>query len=293
MMRQRTIKTLVSTTGVGMHSGQRVELTLRPAAANTGIVFRRTDLDPPVDIPALAERVTDTRMASTLSAADSGPGALVKVATVEHLMSALAGLGIDNCEIWTNRPEMPGCDGSSEPFVAALDEVGIVIQDAPRRRRVVRRPVRLGNDQCWVEAWPTTGDRAFLRYQLDYGDGPIGKQTFEISLAPDSFRRELAPCRTFMLKDEAAWLRAQGLGLRPTCRDLLVFDADGPIDNRLRFEDECVRHKLLDMVGDLALAGCELVGRFIAYRSGHRLNAELVKTLLDQSENGEGLRRCA
>ncbi len=110
---------------------------------------------------------------------------------IEHIMAALAGLGVDNCEIWTNRPEMPGCDGSSEPFVAALDEVGVVIQTP--RARVVRHPVRLGDDKCWVEAWPTTGDRAFLRYQLDYGEGPIGKQTFEIALGPDAFRREPAP----------------------------------------------------------------------------------------------------
>jgi len=285
--KQRTIAATAVVKGFGYWSGEDVRVEFRPAKAGTGVVFVRSDLE---GCPRVEAKVANRFDIPRRTSLRSG---VARVEMIEHIMAALAGLGIDNCEIWTSRPEMPGCDGSSEPFVAALDDVGIVIQDAPRRRRVVRRPVRLGNDQCWVEAWPTTGDRAFLRYQLDYGDGPIGKQAFELSLAPDVFRRELAPCRTFMLKDEAAWLRAQGLGLRTTCRDLLVFDADGPIDNRLRFEDECVRHKLLDMVGDLALAGCELVGRFIAYRSGHRLNAELVKTLLDQSENGEGLRRCA
>jgi UDP-3-O-acyl-N-acetylglucosamine deacetylase len=182
---------------------------------------------------------------------------------------------------------MPGFDGSSLPLVEALEGAGVVQQQAPRRRLVVDRPVRLGNEAHWIQARPSPSGRTRLSFELDYGPGnAIGRQTYELELTAESFRRELASARTFMLRSEAEQLRAQGLGQRTSCRDLLVFDADGPIDNALRFPDECVRHKLMDLVGDLGLAGCDLVGQIIAHRSGHHLNADLVRTLTTDSSAG-------
>ncbi|RMF93854.1 MAG: UDP-3-O-[3-hydroxymyristoyl] N-acetylglucosamine deacetylase, partial [Planctomycetota bacterium] len=163
-----------------------------------------------------------------------------------------------------------------------------------RPLRVVTRVFRVEEKDAWFEARPASGGELFLRYLLDYGaEGPIGRQSFGLSFDTENFCRELAPCRTFMLQSEADKLLAMGLGTRTTTKDLLVFGENGPIDNTLRFPDECVRHKLMDMVGDLALAGCDFVGRFCAYRSGHRLNAELTKTILLQTESLETVRRCA
>jgi UDP-3-O-acyl-N-acetylglucosamine deacetylase len=201
-------------------------------------------------------------------------------------------LRIDNCEVWVDQPERPASDGSSRPFVECLDASASVEQNAERR---AHRPrvTRVGNES-WIDARPSPRSDLSLRYRLDYGLGnAIGRQTLELPIAPPTFREELAPCRTFMLKSEADWLLAQGLGKRATPQDLLVFDADGPIDNELRFHDECVRHKMLDFVGDLALAGCDLVGYFSAHRSGHRLNAELVRVLLKECERIERRRRSA
>jgi UDP-3-O-acyl N-acetylglucosamine deacetylase len=285
--KQRTIASSVAVEGFGYWSGEDVRLEFRPAEANSGIVFVRGDLAGQPRVRACVENRVETPRRTSLR-----KGA-ARVEMIEHVMAALAGLEIDNCEVWADRPEMPGCDGSSQPFLAALDQAGIVVQDAPRRRVVVRQAIRLGNQDAWVEAWPTSGDRPWLTYRLDYGPGPIGRQTFDLEITPDSFRRELAACRTFMLKAEADWLQAKGLGLRATYRDLLVFSDKGPIDNQLRFDNECVRHKLMDMVGDLGLAGCDLVGRFVAYRSGHRLNAELVGSLMAQANHGHVWRRCA
>jgi UDP-3-O-acyl N-acetylglucosamine deacetylase len=213
---------------------------------------------------------------------------------VEHLMAALAGLQIDNCELRVDRPEMPGCDGSCLPFVEALREAGSVEQNAVRRCVAIRRTIRIGSPESWIEARPSRSNKTILQYDLDYGVGnPIGRQSLEISLSPRHFHMNLAPSRTFMLESEAAAMQAQGLGSRTTCKDLLVFGPRGPIDNQLRFPDECVRHKLADLVGDLALAGCDVAGRFIAFRSGHRLNAELVRAIVEQSKIQEELRRCA
>lgn len=279
---QRTISRAASVAGFGYWSGQDVRVEFRPAPANTGIAFVRRDLSKPVRIPALVANRIETPRRTTLRAG----GASVEM--IEHIMAALGGLQVDNCEVWVDAPEMPGCDGSSLPFVEALATAGFVTQDASRATFIVREVTRLGNADSWVEARPTTSLGMSLKFYLDYGPGnAIGQQTLTLPVTPDSFRRELAPCRTFMLKSEADWLLAQGLGTRATLQDLLVFDADGPIDNQLRFRDECVRHKALDLVGDLALAGCDLVGHFVAYRSGHRLNAELVRILLSGADSGE------
>jgi UDP-3-O-acyl-N-acetylglucosamine deacetylase len=201
---------------------------------------------------------------------------------------------IDNCEVWVDESEMPGCDGSSLPFVEALAHAGAVPQPAPRPCLVVRSITRLGNEDTWVEARPDRDGGLSLKFRLDYGSAnAIGRQTLQLAITPETFRRELAPARTFVLREEAEWLVARGLGKRATYQNVLVFDADGPLENELRFRDECVRHKALDLVGDLALAGCDLAGHFVAHRSGHRLNAEMVRALFNEEEIIEGRRRSA
>lgn len=269
----------------------RVEF--RPAEVDGGIVFVRNDLDGCPRIAAGVANWTETPLRTTLrSGGIESHG--VGVDMIEHIMAALAGLQVDNCEVWVDQQEMPGCDGSSLPFVNALDAAGIVEQHATRPRRTLRQVIRLGNKPSWIEARPCCSGRTVLQYELDYGAGnPIGRQRGEISLSPESFRKQLAASRTFVLEHEAAALQARGLGRRATCRDLLVFGPEGPIDNQLRFADECVRHKMLDMVGDLALAGCDLAGRFVAYRSGHRLNLEMVRAILAEDEAQSRLKRCA
>ena len=288
LRKQRTIASTVAVEGFGFWSGQDVRVEFRPADANTGVVFVRRDLDRPVRIPAIVANRIETPRRTTLTAR----GASVEM--VEHILAALAGLAIDNCEVWVTAAEMPGCDGSSLPFVRVLDSVGIAEQSQPRAQLVVRNITRLGNDESWVEARPITSPGMTIKFRLDYGQGnAIGRQTLQLPISTESFRRELAGSRTFMLAEEAEWLRARGLGQRTTYKNLLVFDKDGPIDNELRYRDECVRHKMLDLVGDLALAGCDLVGHFIAHRSGHRLNAELVRALLNEEEVFEARRRSA
>jgi UDP-3-O-acyl N-acetylglucosamine deacetylase len=215
---------------------------------------------------------------------------------VEHVLAALAGLKIDNCEIWVNQPEMPGMDGSSLAFVGALDSAGVVDQNALRAQIVVREITRLGDEEVWIEARPVNGPVATLKFRLEFAGCPaIGRQTVQFPHSSDAFRRELAPARTFLRQEEAEWLQARGIATRATYDNVLVFDADGPIQNKLRFRDECARHKTLDLIGDLSLSGCDLVGHFIAHRSGHRLNADLVRALLheEQIEYSDDVRRSA
>ena len=214
---------------------------------------------------------------------------------IEHVMAALAGLQIDNCEVWVDQPEMPGCDGSALPFVEALDAAGIVEQDATRRTLVIRQIVRLGNERELDRgpALPLGQDDPPLRTGLRQRQPPSAGNRWKSRFRPSSSTSTWPPAARSCWKREAAALQAQGLGQRATCKDLLVFDSRGPIDNQLRFPDECVRHKMVDMVGDLALAGCDLVGRFVAYRSGHRLNAELVRAIVAQNEVQKERKRCA
>lgn len=286
--RQHTLAQAAVVEGFGYWSGKDVRVEFRPAAADSGITFVRGDLTRPARIRALVGHRVETPRRTTLRFG----GASVEM--VEHIMAALGGLGIDNCEVWVNAAEMPGLDGSSQPYVDALTAAGLVEQNAVRPTLIVRDVTRLGNDESWVEARPSVSGGLTLKFHLDYGPGnAIGRQTLSLPVTADSFRRELAPSRTFMLKAEADWLLAQGLGRRASLKDLLVFDSEGPIDNELRFRDECVRHKALDLVGDLALAGCDLAAHIIAYRSGHRLNAELVRAVLTEGEMIGGFKRSA
>jgi UDP-3-O-acyl N-acetylglucosamine deacetylase len=284
---QRTISGVARVEGFGYWSGQDVGVEFRPAPPDTGIAFFRSDAGPGRRIPALVRHRVEVPRRTSLR--EGG----VRVDMVEHVLAALAGLQIDNCEIWVDSPEMPGCDGSSQPFVDALDDAGSVSQHVPRKQLTVRRPLRVGDQHCWVEARPARAAGLTAECHIDYGPtGPIQRQSLALTITPESFRRELAAARTFVLDEEAAWMRRQGLGARVTCRDLLVFDDSGPIDNPLRFADECVRHKTLDLIGDLALAGYDLSGHFVAHCSGHRLNAELVARLLAEAAQ-DGLARSA
>lgn len=282
LRKQNTIENETSVSGFGYWNNKDVTVTFCPTEVGHGISFVRTDLDPEVRIKADVQYRIESPRRTVLS--NSG----VSVEMVEHVMSALYGLQIDNCEVRCDGPEMPGCDGSSLPFVEALVAAGIVEQDAMKPRLVVTENSRINDEEDgWIEARPLgKNDKPgmHLQYRLDYGINHIlGRQTFRCNLNPEFYKTEIAPARTYLLKEEADWMRQQGLGLRATYQDLLVFaDPEGVIDNELRFEDECVRHKVLDMVGDLALSGFELIGNFVAYRSGHRLNAMLVKALLSE-----------
>ena len=289
LRKQRTISSTVAVEGFGFWSGRDVRLEFRGAEPNTGIVFVRRDMARPARIPARVEYRIEAPRRTVLSHAGGS------VEMIEHVMAALAGLGIDNCEVWTDQPEMPGVDGSSLPFTIALESAGIVEQDAVRPRMMVQSVTRLGNDESWLEARPSPNGGGFsAKFRLDYGsNNSIGRQTLEMVITPSSFRRELASARTFMLQEEADWLVARGLGTRVTPKSVLVFGPEGVVDNELRFEDECVRHKILDLVGDLALTGVDLVGHVIAHRSGHRLNAEMARTLLNEEKLTEGYRRSA
>lgn len=285
---QRTLAQPCQVAGFGYWSGRDVSVEFRPAPVGSGLVFVRTDLPTPKRIPAEVQRRIEVPRRTTLAADGTS------VEMVEHILAALHGLSIDNCEIAVDATEMPGLDGSCLPIVQALAAAGIVSQRAPCRRLIVTDVTRVGNDDCWVEARPAKTNTLSILYKLDYGqNNPIGRQTIELMVTPQNFATELASARTFLLQDEADWLKSRGLGTRVTNQDLLVFNEDGPIDNPLRFENECVRHKALDLVGDLALAGCDLVGQIIAYKSGHRLNAELVKAILMEGRMEEGLRRTA
>jgi UDP-3-O-[3-hydroxymyristoyl] N-acetylglucosamine deacetylase len=278
VLRQRTVKALVRTTGVGLHSGLGVELVLRPAPPDTGIVFRRTDLPEPVEIRADARRVNDTRMASTLDA-ESDPS--VKVATVEHLMSALAGLGIDNLYVDVTAPEIPILDGSAGSFVYLLQSVGIVEQAAPKRFIRVVRPVEVRDGDKWARLEPHFGFK--LRFSIDFGHPAIDAtlQEVEVDFASDSYVNEIARARTFGFMQDVEALRSHGLAQGGSLGNAIVMDeyrvlnADG-----LRSHDEFVKHKILDAIGDLYLVGHPLLAAYTAHKSGHAMNNALLRALL-------------
>lgn len=282
LRKQNTIEQETSVSGFGYWNNKDVTVTFCPAEPGQGITFVRTDQSPEVRIKADVQYRIESPRRTVLSHAGQS------VEMIEHIMSALYGLQIDNCDVRCDGAEMPGCDGSSLPFVEALLSAGIVEQDALKPRLVVTENSRINDEEDgWIEARPLgKKDKPgmHLQYRLDYGINHIlGRETFRCELDTELYKKEIAPARTYLLKEEADWMRQQGLGLRTTYKDLLVFaDPEGVIDNELRFEDECVRHKVLDMVGDLALSGFELIGNFVAYRSGHRLNAQLVKALLSE-----------
>lgn len=282
MIKQRTIKSQIKATGVGLHSGIKVEMTLRPAAPNTGILFRRVDCDPPVDIPVDPYRVTDTRLCSALE------GAGAKVSTVEHLLSALAGLGIDNLVIDLTGPEVPIMDGSAAPFVFLLQSAGLEEQNAAKQYIRVKKHVEVRDGDKHVSLSPYNGFR--LEFGIDF-DHPVfeksGKQIV-IDFAETSYIKEVARARTFGFSHEVEMLRNSGLALGGSLDNAIVMDEYRVLNNDgLRYDDEFVKHKVLDAIGDLYVLGKPIIGSFHAYKSGHALNNQLLRALLADQEAWE------
>ena len=272
---QRTIASPAEVSGFGFFGGADVTMRFLPAEPNSGIAFRRTDLGAP-PIPARIENVVTLPRRTGLEA----NGARVEM--IEHAMAALAGLKIDNCLVELDAVEVPGMDGSCRDFCEAILAEGIVEQDQPAAILQLRHNDRTISDRgdSDIHSRPHVRRLQAVTYQLDYGRrSPIHPQIVSVELDPDTFVREVAYARTFVLEEEVEALKTMGFGQRVTAADLLVFNDEGVIDNQLRASDECARHKLLDCIGDFALIGCEIQGHCIAWRSGHRLNQEMVRTL--------------
>jgi UDP-3-O-acyl N-acetylglucosamine deacetylase len=283
---QRTIARPAEVWGVGYLTGATVRLRFLPAPPSSGIVFIRTDLRPRLHVAAHIDNVTGTQRRTTLG---HPPG---QIGLVEHVLAALAGLRIDNCQVELNAPEPPGLDGSARDFVTALQGAGICRQAARRRILAVGESVVLAARGATLAihapmprlfrsvASCGTDSSLSISYFLDYGlRSPIARQVHTQAVTPAAFAQELACCRTFILESEATELRRQGLGARTTASDLVVFGPRGPVDNTLRYANEPARHKVLDLIGDLSLLGADLCGHVVAYRSGHPLNIELVRCL--------------
>ena len=275
---QNSIAQSISLTGFGFWTGKDVTVQFRPAPPNSGIVFVRNDMFGYPRIPALVENREEKPRQTSLVCRG------VRVDMVEHVLAALNGLQIDNCEIWTDQPEMPGFDGSSQVFVAALNEAGITPQAAKRAIRIVTRAFYIGDDRSHFIV--TTNRRGICEYQytlIPEEQYPIPMQRCRFELSPENFCNGLARTRTFIAKHEADALLAQGLCQRVTPQNVLVLTEEGPMENSFLCENECARHKTLDMVGDFALLGCDLVGTFESFRGSHSLNAECVRQLLEKT----------
>jgi len=275
MLRQKTLKNLVRTVGIGLHSGSKVELVLRPAAPNTGIVYRRIDVEPPVDIAAAAESVVDVRMATTL-----GKDGVI-VGTVEHLSSALAGFGIDNCYVDVDAPEIPIMDGSAASFVFLIQSAGVVEQPAPRRFVRVKKAVEVRDGDKWVRLEPFEGFR--LKFSIDFDHPAIDAtaQVVEVDLAREPFMASVARARTFGFVNEVEALRAAGLALGGNFENVIVMDEYRVLNtDGLRSGDEFAKHKLLDAMGDLYVLGRPLIAAYSAHKGGHALNNRLLRALL-------------
>jgi UDP-3-O-[3-hydroxymyristoyl] N-acetylglucosamine deacetylase len=282
MLKQRTLKSIVRATGVGLHSGAKVSLALRPAPAGTGIIFRRTDLEPPVDLKADAFNVGDTRMASCLE--KDG----VKLGTVEHLMSALAGLGIDNLFVDVDAAELPIMDGSAAPFVFLLQSGGIEEQRAAKRFLRVRKRVEVREGDKWARLDPYEGFRLAFSIQFNHPAVDQSGVRVEIDFADDSYVRDIARARTFGFTQDVEALRDQGLALGGSLDNAIVMDEYRVLNAEgLRVPDEFVRHKVLDAIGDLYLAGHPLLAAFSAHKSGHAMNNRLLRALFADAEAWE------
>ena len=276
MIQQRTLKAPISASGVGLHSGERVKLTLLPAAPDTGIVFRRVDLPNAVEIPARPDLVNDTRLSSTLVNAEG-----VRVATIEHLMSALAGLGIDNLVVEMDGPETPIMDGSSAPFVYLLETAGIAEQAVPKRFIRLKKPLELVEGDKWVRLTPHEGFSVAMEIQFNHPVFQRIPQKICIDFAQHSYLDEVSRARTFGFMHEVEYMRANGLGLGGNLDNAIVIDDDSVLNkDGLRFGDEFVRHKILDAIGDLYIVGHPLIAAFSGFKSGHAMNNALLRQLL-------------
>jgi UDP-3-O-[3-hydroxymyristoyl] N-acetylglucosamine deacetylase len=282
LVKQRTLKNSIRATGVGLHTGEKVTLTLRPAAPNTGVVFHRSDMDPPVSIPATAENVGDTRLSTTLVKGDA------RVSTVEHLLSAVAGLGIDNLHVDVSAPEVPIMDGSAGPFVFLLQSAGLMEQSAPKQFIRVKRAVEVHDGDKWVRFDPYEGFKVGFCIDFEHPMFTSGSQRAELDFSSTSFVREVSRARTFGFMRDIEALRANQLALGGSLDNAIVLD-DFKILNEdgLRYENELVKHKILDVVGDLYLLGHSLIGAFTGHKSGHSLNNQLIRHLKQDADAWE------
>lgn len=283
MIQQRTLKSITRAVGVGVHSGQKVELTLRPAPPDHGIVFRRTDLPEPVDIPVSATSVSDTRMASTISP-NGDPGA-PKVQTIEHLMSACAGLGLDNLVVDITAEEVPILDGSAASFVFLLQNAGIELQNAPKRFLRVLKTVEIregeGAALKWARLEPFHGYKLSFEIEFNHPAVDATGRRVEFDFGSGQYKRDIARARTFGFTKDVEMMRTRGLGLGGSMDNVIVVDDYRVLNSDgLRYDDEFVKHKILDAIGDLHIAGKPLLASYVAYKSGHALNNKLLRKLL-------------
>ncbi len=278
MIKQRTLQKAVRATGIGLHSGQKVFMSLLPAAPDTGIRFRRADLSPSVDVPARADLIRETTLSSTLVLDQ------VRVATVEHLMSALAGMGIDNCIVELSSAEVPIMDGSASPFVFLIQSAGIDEQDAVKRFIRIKQPVQVQDGDKFARFEPHQGFRLTFSIEFKHPIFKTSRQTAVVDFSSTSYVREVSRARTFGFMRELDQLRAHNLGLGASLDNVVALDEYRVMNqDGLRFEDEFVRHKILDAVGDLYLCGHSLIGAYTAFKSGHALNNKLLRALLDDA----------
>ena len=282
MIRQRTLRNSIKATGVGLHTGEKVLLTLSPAPVDTGIVFRRTDLNPVAEIPARADLVGETTLSTCLIHNDA------RVSTIEHLLSAMAGLGVDNAYVDVTAPEIPIMDGSAAPFVFLLQSAGLVEQHAPKKFIRVKREVTVTDGDKSATFLPLEGFK--ISFGIDF-DHPVFKHraaTTEIDFSTTSFVREISRARTFGFVEEIEYLRSKGLARGGSMDNAIVIDDYKVLNNDgLRYEDEFVKHKVLDAIGDLYLLGYSLIGEYQAFKSGHALNNQALRTLISQKEAWE------
>jgi len=279
MLKQRTLKSAIKSTGVGLHTGARVDMTMRPAQPDSGIVFHRVDLPNAVDIPAHALNVGDTRLSSTIEK----DGA--RISTVEHILSALAGLGIDNLHIDIAGPEIPIMDGSAGPFVFLLQSAGIIEQDAPKRYLKIVSPVEVRDGDKWARFEPFDGFK--LDFTIDFPHPVFGSENRHviIDFAEHSYVKEVARARTFGFMQDVEAMRAAGLALGGSLQNAIVLDEFRVLNTEgLRYDNEFVKHKVLDAIGDLYLLGHALIGQYTAYKSGHALNNALARALLARKD---------
>ncbi len=276
MIKQRTLKRIVQATGVGLHTGKKVTLTMRPAPANTGVIYRRTDLNPPVDFPADAKSVRDTMLCTCLVNEDD-----VRISTVEHLNAALAGLGIDNIVIEVNAPEIPIMDGSAAPFVFLLLDAGIEELRTAKKFIRIKEIVRVEDGDKWAEMRPYNGFK--LDFTIDFNHPAIDASTqrYKLDFSAESFMSQISRARTFGFMRDIEYLQSKGLCLGGSFDCAIVVDDYRVLnDDGLRFEDEFVRHKMLDAIGDLFMCGYNIIGEFTAFKSGHALNNKLLQAVL-------------
>jgi UDP-3-O-[3-hydroxymyristoyl] N-acetylglucosamine deacetylase len=284
MIRQRTLKNVIRATGVGLHTGEKVYLTLRPAAPNTGIVFRRVDLPEPVVIEARPQNVGETTLSTTLIKGD------VRISTVEHLLSALAGLGIDNAYVDVSAPEVPIMDGSAGPFVFLIQSAGVEEQNAPKRFIRIKRALRVEDGDKWASFEPYDGFKVTFTIDFDHPAFRKDTQTASIDFSSTSFVKEVSRARTFGFMRDIEALRKRRLALGGSMDNAIVVDNYRVLnEDGLRYADEFVKHKILDAIGDLYLLGHSLIGSFTGYKSGHGLNNQLLRELLLQKDAWESV----